>query len=96
VWAWSRCSIDHEASVETENGGFAVAVEKLHGDFEAVQTGEHFARHWAGHDVPANDDLIDACCTDFAQYGFERRQVAVDVVERRYPHIGLLPPQSSV
>ena len=47
---------------------------------------ERLGRHRSRDHVSATHDLIDANRVDFAQHCFERWQVAVDVVERSYPH----------
>ena len=51
----------------------------------ALERREALAGHRASADVPAAHDRVDALALDFREHRLERRQVAVDVVERRDP-----------
>src|SRR6266545_3043707 len=53
---------------------------------ERADEGERLARQRPRRDVPSEDDLIDVLAFELAEHGLERRQVAVDVVQRCDAH----------
>ena len=61
----------------------AVASDELDRQIQREQALERLARHRSGQDVAAHDDAIDTRLADFGKDRIERRQVAVNVVERR-------------
>ena len=56
------------------------------GSRRASQAFEHFARHRSRHHVAADDHEVHRLACDLRQHRVERRQVAVDVVERGDAH----------
>ena len=56
------------------------------GQVEGEQEIERFARHWAGKHVAADHHPIDVGAANLFEHRFERREVAVNVVERRDAH----------
>jgi hypothetical protein len=69
-----------------EHHELAVAMEKLHRSVEAKQELERFARHGTRHDVAADNDPIDVRPSRVVEYGFQRRQVSMNVVQCRDSH----------
>ena len=64
----------------------AVALNELNRQWRREQTLERLSRHRAEDRVASNDDEVDICGMDILQHGLERREVAMNVIERGDPH----------
>lgn len=69
-----------------EDGKFTIAVNEICGNMELLQSREDFARHGAGDDVAADDDAINLHALDFAENGFERGKIAMNVIKSGDSH----------
>src|SRR5690348_7174419 len=84
---WNRGAV---AGGFFEDGEFAIAANEINGNIEALEARDYFARHGAGDDVTTDDDAIGFYGGEFAQDGFERGKVAVNVVKSSDAHGRLL------
>jgi hypothetical protein len=80
--------VDRAAGQRGEHDAVAVASNESHRNGQVQQTAQRFAGHRARHDVAPDHDAIDPGLENLFEHGLERRQVAVDVVERGDAHGG--------
>ena len=72
-----------------------VAPDEIGRRAEVEQTLQDRGGHRPDDDVAADDDAVDALSRDVFEHGLERRQVAVDVVDRGYAHGAIIRGVSS-
>ncbi|HVH88361.1 MAG TPA: hypothetical protein VM912_16695 [Terriglobales bacterium] len=60
----------------------AIAPDETRGNIELKEVFECLARHGPREDITANDDVIYLLSANLVEDSFERREIAMDVVER--------------
>jgi hypothetical protein len=71
---------------QCQHFAITVAPETLHGNVEVTQTSKRLGWHRARNHIATDHNLVYLCLTNILKNGFERGQVAVDVIERSDPH----------
>ncbi len=64
----------------------SVAPEEVNRDVKVLEDRQAVSRHRTGNDVASHGHLIDPFFPDLVQNGLQRREVAVNVVDRRQTH----------
>jgi len=65
---------------------FAITNDELDREVEIEQPDESFTRHGTGNDVSADNDPVRAGAGYILQHGFQRREIAMNVIKRRDRH----------
>ena len=69
-----------------QHGAISIPHDETHGKVDGEQAVQRLTRHRTGKHISAHHYLIDAIRLDFFEHRVERRQIAVDVVDRRESH----------
>jgi hypothetical protein len=82
--------LGHAARNRWCSGSSCSAVQRM-SDIEILQALQCFKRHRAWQHIAANHNTVDFFLTNFPDYGFERREVRVNVIDCRDSHERTLP-----
>ena len=75
------------AAVEGDDVTLSVPTDEVDRNGKIFQSGDTLARHRTRHDITPNHDSVDAFGLDLTQDRLQSGEVAMDVVDRGYPHL---------